>query len=121
MRSAFDELAALGVGVQLTPGNEPTVGFAEHVKAGAVPVRTHHGFSFKAHRLLRSPHVDEVHVSMNDGRHDSHRPLRADAFGLAWARERARDGVPLIYEAHLHRAGDEARRAQLDLVHEAFS
>lgn len=212
MRSAFDELAALGVGVQLTPGNEPTVGFAEHVKAGAVPVRTHHGFSFKArvapvwsddgrclcaadsvhpprtgtpaaahfdawlereadgqvleamypgyrlgtgeeleralslgvrlaldvshlfiqrtagvlsdatlHRLLRSPHVAEVHVSMNDGRHDSHRPLRADAFGLAWARERARDGVPLIYEAYLHRAGDEARRAQLDLVHEAFS
>jgi hypothetical protein len=48
MRAAFDELAALADGVQLTPGNHPTPGFRAHV-AGRV-TRTHHGFDFE-HRL----------------------------------------------------------------------
>ncbi|MBL8918359.1 MAG: hypothetical protein JNJ54_05825 [Myxococcaceae bacterium] len=205
MRSAFDELSGLGVGVQLTPGNEPTRGFEAHVRAAGVPVRTHHGFSFAARvarvwrdegscaidtdsvhppktntpaaahfdewleahgdervletmypgyrlgtggeleramdlgvrlavdvshlfiqrtagvladatlrRLLDYAQVAEVHVSQNDGRHDSHRLLRGDVFGLGWAVERERSGVPLIYEAYLHQARDDVRRSQLD-------
>lgn len=212
MRSAFDELGALGFGVQLTPGNEPTRQFEAHVRASSVPVRTHHGFSYlarvarvwrddgscaidtdsvhppktstpaaahfdawlEAHgdsrvletmypgyrlgtgaelaramdlgvrlavdvshlfiqrtagvlddgtlrRLLAYPRVAEVHVSQNDGRHDSHRLLRGDVFGLAWAVERERAGVPLVYEAYLHQASDDARRAQLERLREASS
>lgn len=212
MRSAFDELAALGAGVQLTPGNEPTRHFEAHVRASGVPVRTHHGFSFGARvarvwrddgtcalatdsvhppkdgtpaaarfdawlerhgpervletmypgyrlgtgaglaramdlgvrlavdvshlfiqrtagalddgtlrRLLAYPHVAEVHVSQNDGRHDSHRLLRGDVFGLAWALERERSGVPLVYEAYLHQAPADVRRAQLERLREAVA
>jgi len=47
MRGAFDELAALADGVQLTPGNHPTAGFRAHVAAAATAVRTHHGFDFE--------------------------------------------------------------------------
>jgi hypothetical protein len=42
MRAAFDELAPLADGVQLTPGNHPTPAFARHVAPFAT--RTHHGF-----------------------------------------------------------------------------
>ncbi|MDX2011012.1 MAG: hypothetical protein SFW67_12505 [Myxococcaceae bacterium] len=212
MRQAFDALATLGVGVQLTPGNEPTPDFARHVAASGVPTRTHHGFSFERRagkvwsdegacvassdsvhpprhdspaaehfsrwleanpqarvletmypgyclgsgdaleqaltrsvplavdvshlfiqrtagvltdgtlrRVLDSPHVVEVHVSQNDGRHDSHRPLRRDSFELGWARERLSSGLPVIYEAYLHLLSDDARRAQLDLVRQALT
>lgn len=212
MQSAFDELAGLGVGVQLTPGNEPTRHFEAKVTASGVPFRTHHGFSFHARvaqvwrddgaciiatdsvhppkentpaarhfdawleqhgdeRVLETmypgyrlgtgdeleramslgvslavdvshlfiqrtagvlndgtlrkvfdyEHIAEVHVSMNDGRHDSHRLLRRDAFGLAWAKERTQHGLPLIHEAYLHKATAEVRRAQLSLLHEAVT
>lgn len=39
MVAAFDELAALGAALQLTPGNQPTPGFAAHVAASGVPTR----------------------------------------------------------------------------------
>ncbi len=42
MAAAFDALARLCPdGIQLTPGNPPTAGFAP-----TLPVRTHHGFAF---------------------------------------------------------------------------
>lgn len=48
MADAFDALCALGAdGVQLTPGNRPTPGFAPHVARSGVPLRTHHTFSFR--------------------------------------------------------------------------
>ena len=50
MREAFDTLAALGDGVQLTAGNVPTRGFLEHVRTSGVPTRTHHGFHDRALR-----------------------------------------------------------------------
>lgn len=50
MTSAFDELRALDVHVQLTPGNHPTPGFREHVARSGVPTRTHHGFAWDARR-----------------------------------------------------------------------
>jgi hypothetical protein len=46
MQSGFDELAALNVaGIQLTPGNAPTRGFAQYLCQSNVDTRTHHGFS----------------------------------------------------------------------------
>jgi hypothetical protein len=48
MRAAFDELVPLGDGVQLTPGNLPTPGFAAHVANAHALV--HHGFAFDARR-----------------------------------------------------------------------
>jgi hypothetical protein len=50
MAHAFDELAQLGVGIQLTPGNLPTDGFRDHVAASGVATRRHHGFSFEHRR-----------------------------------------------------------------------
>src|SRR5215212_1394927 len=47
MAHAFDELAQLGVGIQLTPGNLPTDGFRDHVAASGIATRSHHGFSFE--------------------------------------------------------------------------
>lgn len=48
MARAFDELASLGVGIQLTPGNLPTPAFADHVARSGVVTRRHHGFAFDA-------------------------------------------------------------------------
>jgi hypothetical protein len=50
MASAFDELAALGCAIQLTPGNLPTPAFAERVAASGVATRRHHGFAFDARK-----------------------------------------------------------------------
>jgi hypothetical protein len=210
MAGAFDELAALGAGLQLTPGNQPTPGFAAHVAASGVPTRRHHGFSFEArradvwsaggaclvpsesvhppadgeggegggaawrawyeaaprrpvlevmypgftlgcgdevlaamdagrplavdvshvfiqrtqgamdervwHRLQGYERIAEVHVSANGGRHDTHRPLADDTFGLAWAREQLRAGTPVVLECYMHRLTDGERRRQIELV-----
>ncbi|HSR98746.1 MAG TPA: hypothetical protein VLM79_16935 [Kofleriaceae bacterium] len=202
MAAAFDELAALGAGIQLTPGNHPTPGFRAHVAASRVAVRRHHGFSFDTRRgdtwrdgvcvadaesvhppesgapwrawyetqtarpmlevmypgfelgtgeaieaamnaalplavdishvhmqrtqgvmsertwrrLQDYPAIAEVHVSANDGRHDSHQPLRIDSFGLAWARARLAIGDPVVFECYLHRLSHAERRAQVDLI-----
>ncbi len=205
MARAFDELAALGAGIQLTPGNHPTPGFRDHVAAAGVVTRRHHGFSFDARRadtwldgacvsdadsvhppeaggawrawyearavrpilevmypgyelgtgeeveramddalplavdishvhiqrtqgamtehtwrrLQDYPGIAEVHVSANNGRHDSHLPLRTDTFGLAWARERLAGGDPVVLECYLHKLSAGERRAQLDLIRAA--
>ncbi|WP_338867779.1 hypothetical protein [Myxococcus stipitatus] len=39
-------------------------------------------------RLQDYPSIHEVHVSANPGDRDAHHPLRADTFGLEWARAR---------------------------------
>jgi hypothetical protein len=50
MARAFDELASLEVGIQLTPGNTPTEGFHDHVSRSGVVTRRHHGFAFDARK-----------------------------------------------------------------------
>jgi hypothetical protein len=51
MDRAFADLRLAGVdGIQLTPGNQPTEGFAELVGRSRLPTRTHHGFSYRAFR-----------------------------------------------------------------------
>ena len=205
MARAFDELASLEVGIQLTPGNIPTEGFLDHVARSNVVTRRHHGFSFDARkqatwsadgaclvdsesvhppetgecdgdwrawyvgapvrpivevmypgyalgtggeveqamtdqlplvvdvshvyiqrtqgvmtdrvwrRLMDYAQIGELHVSANAGRHDTHDPLRADTFGLAWARERSHE-LPLVLECYMHRLSVDERRRQIDLV-----
>jgi len=210
MQGSFDELYALVGAVQLTPGNHPTRGFAEHVRGA--PTRRHHGFDFgtckrevwtddgtcvadaesvhppraasRAGRAIvarrsvaawlealpagaplletmypgyllgtgdeirdamrlgvplavdvshvfiqlragvmdeatwrsleRYDRVEEVHVSANDGTRDAHAPIGAATFGLAWAREKLRAGVPVVLECYMHRLGAAERRRQID-------
>jgi hypothetical protein len=68
------------------------------------------------HRLSAYEAISEVHVSANHGRHDTHLPMTADAFGLAWARERLAGGDPVVIECYMHKLGAGERRAQLELV-----
>jgi sugar phosphate isomerase/epimerase len=111
----------LGTGVELERAMELGVRLAVDVShlfiqqtAGVLEDRT-------LRRVLASAHIVEVHVSQNDGRHDSHRPLRRDSFELGWARERLQHGVPVIYEAYLHVVSEPSRRAQLELVRETLT
>jgi hypothetical protein len=51
MDRAFTDLCVDGVdGIQLTPGNQPTEGFAAAVGRSRRAIRTHHGFSYRAFR-----------------------------------------------------------------------
>lgn len=67
-------------------------------------------------RLQRYTGIAELHVSDNAGRVDSHRPLNRNTFGLGWARERARTGLPLVLEAYMHKLSQDQRRAQVELL-----
>lgn len=62
--------------------------------------------------LDRRP-IAEVHVSDNDGSGDQHRPIHPGSFGLHWARERARDGVPVVIEARMRYLSFAARLEQV--------
>jgi hypothetical protein len=66
-------------------------------------------------RLLDYPYIDEVHVSHNTGRSDSHLPLKAETPWLAWARERARNGAALIFESRMHEHA-ERWQEQLEML-----
>jgi hypothetical protein len=67
-------------------------------------------------RLMRYDRIAEVHVSANGGEHDAHRPLTANTFGLAWARERFAEGTPTVLECYMHKLDPGERHRQLDLV-----
>ena len=196
MQAAFDELARLGTGIQLTPGNKPTPAFAAHVAASGVVTRRHHGFAWGARktetwadgvclvdsesvhppmagqpwaregriievmypgyelgtgdeveramadglalavdvshvylqrmqgamtdaqwrRLAEYDRIAEVHVSANQGRADTHRPLTAGTFGLDWVRERLTNGEHVILECYMHKLDDARRQHQLELL-----
>ena len=199
--AAFDELATLGAGIQLTPGNLPDARLRAHVSASPAATRRHHGFSFETRvqqvwdagacvtdaesvhppkagepwrawldraasppiievmypgyelgtgdevdramadqlvlavdishvfiqltsgamsdatwrRVQAYDRIAEVHVSANRGRADTHQPIVADTFGLAWARERGAH-VPVVLECYMHRLSDAQRRAQLAIL-----
>jgi hypothetical protein len=53
-------------------------------------------------RLLAYQRIEEVHVSHNEGRADSHLPLQRSTPWLDWARERERGGAALIFESKMH-------------------
>src|SRR5688572_6432684 len=66
-------------------------------------------------RLMSYDRIVEIHVSANDGKSDSHRPIDAHTFGLEWARERASE-LPVILESYFHKLPAEDRRRQIDLL-----
>lgn len=107
---------ALGSGAEL-----------EHAMDLGIPlaVDVSHLFIQKTHRVIGDAtlrrifdyeNVREVHVSANDGRRDGHAPLTAKTFGLDWAHERERAGVPLILECYFHRLTVDERGRQLSLA-----
>jgi hypothetical protein len=53
-------------------------------------------------RLLAYDRIDEVHVSHNLGRADSHLPVTGETPWLDWARAKRRAGTPLIFESRMH-------------------
>lgn len=71
-------------------------------------------------RLLESPLVTEVHLSANDGRRDLHHTADITSWGFGWATERSIDGIPLIYEAYLHRVDHQTRKANIEAIRDAI-
>jgi hypothetical protein len=69
-------------------------------------------------KLLAYDRVEEVHVSHNEGRADSHLPLRADTPWLDWARERRRAGVALVFESRMHAVSPADFLAQLEVLND---
>jgi sugar phosphate isomerase/epimerase len=67
-------------------------------------------------RLLDYDRIEEVHCSANDGRRDAHASMRADSFGLDWARARLAAGTPVIVECYMHKMSVDDRRRQVALV-----
>lgn len=67
-------------------------------------------------RLQDYDRIHEVHVSANEGRHDSHRPIEASSFGLDWARERMRAGTLCVLECYMHRLETDVRQGQVALL-----
>ncbi len=103
--SAFDELRALGpVGIQLTPGNQPSANF----DPGSVATRTHHGFALGKWKTK---------VWSDDGRclvkNDSvHPPMGAD---LAWWEHAS--SAPILetmYPGYALGCGEELERAMTE-------
>ena len=71
-------------------------------------------------RVLRAvfdyPHIAEVHVSANLGKHDSHLPIADTSFGIPWAIERHRSGTPTVLECYMHRLSEEERQRQVEAL-----
>lgn len=63
------------------------------------------------HRLIANPNCKEVHISHNNGRHDSHRPITEQIWENVWWKEawlsalsdRAENDQPLHFTEGLHR------------------
>lgn len=67
-------------------------------------------------RIKKYEHVEEIHVSANMGRHDTHQMMSESTFGLGWAREKMQDGMIVVAECFMHRLSQEERVAQVALV-----
>jgi len=107
--AAFDELATLGMGIQLTPGNLPDPRFAAHVAGSPIITRRHHGFSYDT----RVQQVWNAGACTTDA--ESVHPPKAGEPWRAWL-ERA--GTPpiveVMYPGYELGTGDEVERAMAD-------
>jgi hypothetical protein len=112
MQAAFDDLARLGCGIQLTPGNLPTPAFAAHVAASGVATRRHHGFAFAARK---APAVWDAHGACVVASESVHPPLAGDGDGEAWeawyADRADRPIVETMYPGYALGDGDAIARA----------
>jgi hypothetical protein len=99
MEAAFDDLLVLSPeGIQLTPGNHPTVAFEQHV--GRAPIRTHHGFSFTSRKrdvwssaATCAVLADSVHPPLRAS--DAARCIAATGGLGAWL-ERSKGMLPIL-------------------------
>lgn len=67
-------------------------------------------------KLQNYEYVDEIHVSANSGKSDSHLPLKLDTFGLDWAKERGSDGTPVVLESYFHKLSIDEQNQQLEFL-----
>src|SRR5450432_961118 len=111
MAAAFDELAQLGVGIQLTPGNLPTAAFRDHVSRSSLPTRRHHGFAFDARKT--ATWSDDACVVESESVHP---PLAGEHVGWhAWfERAAARPILEVMYPGYALGTGDEVEAAMAD-------
>ena len=107
--AAFDELAALGAGIQLTPGNLPDPALRAHVAASPTATRRHHGFAFAA----RVTPVWSAGACVTDA--ESVHPPKAGEPWRAWLdRAAAPPIVEVMYPGYELGTGDEVERAITD-------
>lgn len=66
-------------------------------------------------RILAYQHVVEIHVSQNEGRADSHKPVKKETYLLDWARERGQE-VYVVLESYFHKLNHQQRLDQMALV-----
>jgi hypothetical protein len=105
MASAFEALRALADGVQLTPGNHPTPGFAARV--AGTPARTHHGFSFTA-RATRVWSDDVTCLVRSSSVHPpADGDVGFDAFARAIERQPELPALETMYPGHRLGTGAE--------------
>lgn len=67
-------------------------------------------------KLLNYDQISEVHVSHNEGIHDTHSPLRKDSYMLDWAREKYASGTTTILESYFHKVPTAERLLQIEMV-----
>ncbi|HLL25487.1 MAG TPA: hypothetical protein VK427_25295, partial [Kofleriaceae bacterium] len=115
MARAFDELAALEVGIQLTPGNVPTPGFAAHVAASGVMTRRHHGFAFDARRTTTWDATGACIVA-SESVHPPEDGECAANWRVWFEATRERPILEVMYPGHALGTGAEVERAMDDGV-----
>jgi hypothetical protein len=112
MAGAFDDLARLGVGIQLTPGNVPTPAFEAHVARAGLATRRHHGFAFDA----RKAEVWSERGACTVASESVHPPLAAagDAWHAWYGDAPIRPIVEVMYPGYALGTGDEVERAMAE-------
>ncbi len=66
-------------------------------------------------KLLNYDLIEEIHISQNGGRFDSHKSITKDCPFLDWVGER-KDVEVKVYESYLHKLSFDDRRGQIDFV-----
>ena len=70
-------------------------------------------------RLLEYDKIEEIHISDNDGKRDSHHYISKDTYLLKdWVKERYNDNkdIPIILECFMQRMNQEQRQNQIDII-----
>jgi hypothetical protein len=106
MLAAFRELASLGVGIQLTPGNLPTPAFDREVASSGIRTKRHHGFSFDERKT--TVWSDGACVVASDSVH----PPQGDEPWEAWYADALdRPVIEVMYPGYQLGTGDAVERA----------
>lgn len=70
-------------------------------------------------RLLEYDKIEEIHISDNDGKRDSHHYISKDTYLLKdWVKERYNDNkdIPIILECFMQRMNQEQRQNQIEII-----